>query len=51
MTKPVASNLNRVKELIKLINYHNDRYYGHDVPEISDAQFDEIFAELKGIED
>lgn len=50
MTKPAVSKLNRVKELIRLIEYHNELYYGHDEPEISDAQFDDIYNELKVLE-
>jgi len=37
----------RVTELRELIAYHNDRYFGADEPEISDAEFDELVAELR----
>ena len=36
----------RVKELRELVQYHNERYFGHDEPEISDAEFDELYREL-----
>ncbi len=36
----------RVKELERLIRYHQDRYYNHQ-PEISDAEFDALWDELK----
>jgi DNA ligase (NAD+) len=41
----------RIEELRELIKYHNDRYYGHDEPEISDAQYDELFSELVTLEE
>jgi DNA ligase (NAD+) len=40
----------RVNELRALINYHIERYYVLDSPEISDAEFDELMRELIGIE-
>jgi DNA ligase (NAD+) len=40
----------RAKELRELIAFHNDRYFGDDDPEISDAEFDELVRELRGIE-
>jgi len=33
-----------------LIAYHNDRYFGADDPEISDADFDELVRELRALE-
>ncbi len=42
---------NRAEELRALIRYHNRKYYGADSPEISDAEWDALFHELKGIED
>ena len=41
----------RIDELRKLINYHNHRYYVLDSPEISDAEYDALMAELKQLED
>ncbi|MFM8993840.1 MAG: NAD-dependent DNA ligase LigA [Actinomycetota bacterium] len=40
----------RAAELRELITYHNDRYFGADDPEISDAEFDELVRELRQIE-
>jgi len=40
----------RAAELRELIAYHNDRYFGVDDPEISDAEFDELVRELRQIE-
>jgi DNA ligase (NAD+) len=40
----------RAAELRELIGYHNARYYEHDDPEISDAEYDALVRELAGIE-
>ena len=40
----------RASELRELIAYHNRRYYELDDPEITDAEFDELVAELAAIE-
>ncbi len=40
----------RIKDLRKLIDYHNYRYYALDQPEIGDAEYDKIFRELVGLE-
>jgi DNA ligase (NAD+) len=40
----------RAAELRELIAYHNDRYFGADDPEISDAEYDEMVRELRQIE-
>ena len=40
----------RAAELREMIAYHNDRYFGADDPEISDAEYDELVRELRGIE-
>ena len=41
---------NRAAELTKLINYHNDRYYNNDSPEISDYEYDMLLRELENLE-
>ena len=41
----------RAAELRALIDYHNDRYYRLDDPEISDTEFDELLRELRALED
>ncbi len=43
---PVA----RAEELRRLIAHHSERYYQHDAPEISDAEFDELVRELRSLE-
>lgn len=40
----------RAKELTDLLNYHNDRYYNLDNPEISDYEYDMMLRELENIE-
>ncbi|HYA44033.1 MAG TPA: NAD-dependent DNA ligase LigA [Acidimicrobiales bacterium] len=40
----------RVQELRELIAYHNSRYFELDDPEISDAEYDELVAELAALE-
>lgn len=43
----VEDRLNKIKDII---NYHADRYYNQDNPEISDYEYDQMMLELKGIE-
>lgn len=40
----------RYEELKKQIEYHSDRYYNQDDPEISDFEYDMLMIELKNIE-
>ncbi len=40
----------RVHQLRELIAYHNRRYYVDDQPEISDAEYDQLVAELARLE-
>lgn len=41
----------RIKELIKLLDYHSKRYYVDDSPEISDYEYDMLFRELETLEE
>jgi DNA ligase (NAD+) len=41
----------RIERLRAKINHHNYRYYVLDSPEISDAEYDELMRELKGLEE
>lgn len=41
----------RAEELRQLIEYHNDRYYNKDNPEISDFEYDMLLRELENIEE
>ncbi len=40
----------RLEELKKIIEYHIERYYNQDSPEITDYEYDMLMQELKGIE-
>lgn len=40
----------RMEELIRQIEYHNDRYYNLDDPEISDYEYDQLYLELRSLE-
>jgi DNA ligase (NAD+) len=40
----------RAEELRETIRYHNERYFGQDEPEISDAEFDALARELLALE-
>lgn len=40
----------RIESLRQSLNYHNHRYYVLDSPEISDEEYDRLFAELKQLE-
>jgi DNA ligase (NAD+) len=40
----------RAAELRRLIEYHNERYYQRDDPEISDAEYDALVRELRALE-
>ncbi|MFN8016252.1 MAG: NAD-dependent DNA ligase LigA [Acidimicrobiia bacterium] len=46
-----ADYVQRIDELRQLIAYHNERYYGLDEPEISDAEFDQLYKELTELEE
>ena len=41
----------RMDELIDEINYHSNKYYNEDAPEISDYEYDNLMKELIKIEE
>ncbi len=47
VSKAVAE---RAAELRESIQYHNERYFGQDEPEISDAEYDALVRELQALE-
>ena len=44
------ADTSRIEELTSAIKYHRELYYNHSAPEISDAEFDELWDELKTID-
>lgn len=42
---------NKINELIEQINYHAEKYYNQDSPEISDYEYDQLMNELIKLED
>ncbi|MBV5338848.1 MAG: NAD-dependent DNA ligase LigA [Deltaproteobacteria bacterium] len=48
---PTLNVENRMKELRTLLEYHNRRYYQLDAPEITDAEYDDLFRELSALEE
>ena len=40
----------RIEELRKEIEYHNNKYYNEDSPEISDYEYDKLTVELRKLE-
>jgi DNA ligase (NAD+) len=45
------TDIKRIADLRKEIEYHNKRYYQQDAPEISDAEYDRLMLELQELED
>ncbi len=52
-SKPISKEeaRKRIEELRRLIRYHDYRYYVLNQPEISDYEYDRLFAELKKLEE
>ena len=40
----------RIQQLAEAVRYHRELYYNHAAPEISDAQFDALWDELKTLD-
>src|SRR5437867_7006119 len=47
---PAKTDDQRVRELRDAIRHHEERYYIHNAPEISDEQFDRLLHELERLE-
>ncbi len=43
--------IQQIKELCDIINYHNDKYYTKDSPEILDFEYDKLYRELEELEE
>ncbi|MBN2210548.1 MAG: hypothetical protein JW709_04055, partial [Sedimentisphaerales bacterium] len=50
MVRSISEKQRRAEELRRLIDYHNRRYYIEAAPEISDTEYDRLFAELVALE-
>ena len=48
--KPPQEIISQVNTLREQIDYHNERYYVYDDPEVPDAEYDRLFAELLSLE-
>jgi DNA ligase (NAD+) len=46
----LVSPADRVQELRRLIRHHDERYYIHNEPEITDSEFDALMTELRALE-
>ncbi len=49
-SRPPKNVLERVAQLREQIEYHNERYFAEDEPEIADADFDALVRELRELE-
>ena len=50
MSRAPRSPQARAAALREQIRHHNERYYTHDSPEISDAEYDRLLSELQALE-
>ena len=50
MARATAKNVARAEELRAQIDYHNERYFVEDEPELADADFDALVRELRELE-
>ncbi len=48
--KASKKDRDRASFLRDAVNHHNQRYFTHDAPEISDAEYDELKRELQSLE-
>jgi len=48
--KPTKSEIARAAHLRDTLNHHNERYFTHDSPDVSDAEYDELKRELIALE-
>ena len=44
------NKIERIKELVKLLNHYRDKYYNSSNSEISDFEYDNLFDELANLE-
>ncbi|MCU1468409.1 MAG: ligase, NAD-dependent [Actinomycetia bacterium] len=48
--RPPGEVVERARQLRELIEYHNERYFVFDEPEVADAEFDALVRELRALE-
>ena len=41
----------KIKELVQTLNHHRHAYYNRNAPEISDAEYDRMYDQLKELEE
>ena len=46
----MSSASSRIDELRARIRHHEEQYYVHDAPDITDAEFDDLMKELTALE-
>jgi DNA ligase (NAD+) len=46
-----VNDINRIKELVEKLNKYRDAYYNHSKMIVSDKEYDDLFDELKELED
>ena len=47
----LEDKINKIKKLVPLLNNYCDAYYNHNESIISDKEYDELFDELKQLEE
>lgn len=41
----------RIKELVSILNHYRDQYYNNNISEVEDSEYDKLFDELKSLEE
>jgi len=49
-SRPAPDDVERAAQLRELVDYHNERYFVFDEPEVADAEFDALVRELRALE-
>ena len=49
-TKPDSTSVERVTELVSMLNHYRHEYYNLTKPSVSDAVYDRLFDELAALE-
>ena len=51
MNNTTTQKLSKIKELVSTLNKYRHAYYNQDAPLVSDAEYDQLFDELKELEE